>query len=201
MNASEKPILPHPRSVKKGVARENEIPINKGYAWRVGTHGSIVYPTAPERAKVNEAVRQMGTNAIPTLLCLVRARDSTLKTKFMDLVYRQHIINIKYTGALFWRYSAMVAFSQLGTNAQSAVPALIQTANQNNPFDSRLCAIQSLDVIGPSAKEAVPSLLRWATNANDRLCFDAARAIRNIDPEAAAKAGMTNFGWDLNFFQ
>ena len=115
---------------------------------------------------VDEAVRQAGTNAIPTLLRMLRAKDSALKVKLMALAQRQHIINIEYTSAEKWNWAAPFAFGVLGARAQSAVPALIEIANRNISPASQCSAIMALGYIGPSAKEAVPSLLRWATNAD-----------------------------------
>jgi HEAT repeat protein len=113
-------------------------------------------------------VRQIGTNAIPTLLRLLRAKDSPFKLKLTDLAKRQHLIKIQYTPAEDWNRFAADAFRVLGTNAQSAAPALIRIANQNISRTSQMYAFQSLGFIGPStsAKQAVPSLLRWATNAD-----------------------------------
>lgn len=115
---------------------------------------------------VDEAVRQAGTNAIPTLLRMLRAKDSALKVKLMALAQRQHIINIEYTSAEKWNWAAPFAFGVLGARAQSAVPTLIEIANRNISPASQCSAIMALGYIGPSAKEAVPSLLRWATNAD-----------------------------------
>ena len=139
-----------------------------------------------------EAVRQIGTNAIPTLLRLLRVKDSALKIKLMELVQRQHIIKIEYMSADGWHYRARNAFGDLGTNAQMAVPALIKIADDNISPISRLCAIQSVCYIGPPAREAVPSLLRWATNADSDVRNWAKFGLRYIDPQAAVKARITN---------
>jgi HEAT repeat protein len=121
---------------------------------------------APSTPNADEAVRQIGTNAIPTLLRMLRAKDSPLKDKLVALAQRQHIIKIEYTPAEQWNGAAPFAFGVLGAKAQSAVPALIEIANRNISFDSQSSAIMALGFIGPSAKEAVPSLPGWATNAN-----------------------------------
>ena len=137
-----------------------------------------------------DAVRQAGTNAIPTLLRMLRAKESPMKINLMRLVQKQHIFKVHYSPA--WELNSMgsFGFSVLGTNAQSAVPELIEIANRNISPHSQTCAIFSLGCIGPSAKAAVPSLLRWAvTNANRTAPF-ATDALFRIDPAAAAKAGI-----------
>jgi HEAT repeat protein len=138
----------------------------------------------------DEAVRQAGTNAIPTLLRLLRARDSALKIKVMDLVRRQHLINVRYTPADIRNAMGATGFWSLGPSAQTAVPALIEIADQGISSRSRYEAIYSLAGIRRPAKEAVPSLLRWATNADQTVQYGARFALFRIDPEAATKAGL-----------
>ena len=131
----------------------------------------------------DEAVRQAGTNAIPTLLRMLCAKDSPLKAKFMDLAERQHIIKVQYTSAIFWNRAAEHGFEVLGAKAQSAVPALIEIADQKIPSTSQINAITALGLIGPSSKEAVPSLLRWATNADVYVRSSAIHALGAIHAE------------------
>jgi hypothetical protein len=61
------------------------------------------YRTALKAQEAHDAVRQAGTNAIPTLLRMLRAKDSGLKVGLMNLVQRQRIITIDYTRAEEWR--------------------------------------------------------------------------------------------------
>lgn len=139
-------------------------------------------PGGPE-ALADEAVRQSGTNAIPTLLRLLRFEDSALKLEFMDLVRRQHIITIQFTTAAAWNWAGAKGFGVLGTNAQSATSPLIEIANRNISPSSRFYAIDALGFIGPPAKEAVPSLLRWATNTNLHVLCSAMHALVRISEE------------------
>ena len=115
--------------------------------------------------EAHEAVRRIGTNAIPTLLRMLRAKDSPLKVKLMDLAERHNIIKV-YITAEDWNSEAVSGFEVLGTNAQSAVPALTRIVDQNISPTSRYYAIQALSGIGPPAAEAVPSLLRCATDTD-----------------------------------
>lgn len=142
-------------------------------------------------AVADVAVRQAGTNAIPTLLRLLRFEDSALKVKLMDLVERQHIMTIppnQFISAVAWNGAGAKGFEVLGTNAQSATSALIEIANRNpspsSPYpSSRYYAIDALGSIGPPAKEAVPSLLRWATNTNAHVLCSAMHALVRISEE------------------
>jgi hypothetical protein len=142
------------------------------------------------KGESGETVRQIGTNAILTLLRLLRTKDSALKVKLMDLAQRQHVIKIEYTPADNWHYRAAYAFGVLGTNAQTAVPALIKIADENISPVSRLCAIESLGYVGSPTKETIASLMRWTTNADNSVRNWARHGLLRIDPEAAARAGV-----------
>ncbi|MGO8928118.1 MAG: HEAT repeat domain-containing protein [Limisphaerales bacterium] len=86
--------------------------------------------------------------------------------KLMDLAARQHFIKIKYTPAKELNFRASGALGVSGANAQSAVPALIEIADQNISRESKISAVGALANIGSTAKEAVPSFLRWAANTD-----------------------------------
>jgi hypothetical protein len=143
-------------------------------------HGTLDIDTTIE---ADEAVRHAGTNAIPTLLRMLRVSDSPLKLKLLDLAQRQHLIKIKYTPAAYWNGAAAEGFRVLGGKAQSAVPALIEIVNQNISQPSKNSTIYALDLMGPSAKQAVPALLLWVTNTNSGVRSWAAVALGDIHAE------------------
>ena len=62
-----------------------------------GLAGVETWQVRVEQQKADEAVRHAGTNALPILLRMLRANDSVLKIKCMELAKRQHLIRIKYT--------------------------------------------------------------------------------------------------------
>jgi len=143
----------------------------------------------------SQAVRQTGTNAIPTLLLWLRAKDSVLKAKLMDLAQRQHLVEIEYQGALKWNAAAKHAFRALGTNAESAVPALAGIVNENISPDSRTFALMSLANIGPSA---IPTLVTaYATNADTELQHAVMEVLDGIDPVGAWRWKTTKSETDL----
>jgi len=113
-------------------------------------------------AQANEAVRQIGTNAIPTLLRMLKMRDSNFKLNFIHFASKHHVISMNYLSYIWFRtaeirhYEAISGFTCLGSQARSAVPELI-----------KLLADPSKDIKN-----------------------DAATALKKIDPEAAAKAGV-----------
>ncbi len=68
--------------------------------------------------KANEAVRQIGTNAIPTLLRLLKAKDSKFKLKFIQLTSKQHLINIKWRTSGKQQLEAEIGFGFFGLRGQ-----------------------------------------------------------------------------------
>ena len=128
-------------------------------------------------------MRHAGTNALPILLRMLRANDSALKLKCVDLAKRQHFIRIKYTPAEELNYRACSGFGVLGSKAQNAVPALVEIANQNLSRASRWYAIQALVLVGLPAQEAIPLLSGWATNADGSVRSYAINALGKIRAE------------------
>ena len=68
------------------------------------------------------------------------------------------------------------------------MPALIQILKEPNTDDLRV--IRLLGDLGGDAKNAVPALLPFLNNANVAISSATAVAIKSIDHEAAAKAGI-----------
>src|SRR4051812_21119456 len=88
--------------------------------------------------EVEEALSQIGTNAIPTLLQSLRAKDSALTSKILDLAEKQRFITIRHTPAWQQNGEAAIGFQILGASAKEAVPALIEIYNQNISGSSRV---------------------------------------------------------------
>jgi HEAT repeats len=117
--------------------------------------------------EAREAVRQIGANAIPTLLRMLRANDSPLKTKCIELLDRQHLVKVRITPALEKNYEAGDAFSALGVDAAVALPDLIQIYDEKISTDSQRMTAVSIGGIGPAASVAIPTLLRGLQTTND----------------------------------
>jgi HEAT repeat protein len=105
-----------------------------------------------------EAICQIGTNGIPTLLRLAAAHDSTLTLKLVALAAKQHLIRVPFTSAWEKNRLATLGFSALGAAASNAVPALIRILDAKSSPWSQEAAAYALGSIGPAARQAVPSL-------------------------------------------
>src|SRR6266481_3095062 len=117
------------------------------------------YSPDGDSPEVDEALRTIGTNAIPTLLAMLQAKDSTLKLELAAL-------GLHYTPAETRHMRAEKGFTALGADASNAVPALIEIYKQNVSPSARRAAANALVEIGPGAKEAIPALIKSAGNTN-----------------------------------
>ncbi len=135
-------------------------------AW-LATYPEALSSTNKQRVgQTDEAIRHIGTNAIPTLLRMLRARDSALTLKLLALAQKQHIVKIHYTPAWQRNLQAALAFGALGAEGKAAVPALTNIYDENISPGSQFAVVTALGNIGPAAREAEPFLLRVATDTN-----------------------------------
>jgi hypothetical protein len=112
-----------------------------------GTYGRLVDLSGHRSltATQRQAIEQAGTNAIPTLLRLLRIKGLNRAVAAPD-----DVVNSR----------AKEGFQVLGSAASNAVPALIAIFKENISDSSRLGALDALGWIGTAASEAVPVVLR-----------------------------------------
>ena len=136
---------------------------------------------SPGWKKADQAIRRVGTNAIPTLLKMIRAKDRPpFVIKLMETARRRGWTRTEYRYAMPRHEEAEYAFSMLGTNASSAVPELIRIYEQNISPSSQRCAALALGHIGRGAQAALPVLIRRFTHADRNVRFDAVSAVMHI---------------------
>jgi hypothetical protein len=164
--------------------RETE-PVYQGKPLSVWLEGYGPGESTPARIrKADQVVREMGTNAIPTLLRLLRVDDPpTWQADVIGLLQKQSFIKIKHVEAWGQHFRAWQAFKQLGGDAGSAVPGLMAIYERNISEDSQVETILSLGAIGPPAKSAVPMLLRGMTNASPNYRCNVMIALGQIHSE------------------
>jgi HEAT repeat protein len=161
--------------------------------WPPPPHGGGIIVADPQSV---EAIRNIGTNGILTLLRLIRADDSPLKLKLIALAQKQHLVTIEFSGgglmhavplqpatpqkkqprikitpAVVRNQWAAFGFGELRSAASNAVPSLTELLEDHPSPISQVSAIQSLGAIGPAAGPAAPSIVRVlaGTNAVDRV--------------------------------
>jgi hypothetical protein len=128
-----------------------------------------VHPRSSQRAKAEEAIRSIGTNALPLLLKWTEAKDNRFREKFESVAER--IVPRERAGRwsdfLFGRRAftkqklAEIGFEILGEQAAAATERLTQMA-KNNKYE----AVFMLARIGKSGAPTVLHLLGDVTNEN-----------------------------------
>lgn len=168
----------------------------------------------------HDAIRQIGTNAIPFLLKWIAVeRPPTWQleiSSFLEKMPRplssDFVVN-KLSGyqTAILSQNCVEAFSALGTTATSAIPGLVHVAvNSKDLYKGRL-AFDTLSKIG---RESTPALLRAYSSAPEKDRFNIYSAINDIWPsptdtaphgfitsffmnsDALVRIGATNFAKD-----
>jgi hypothetical protein len=147
--------------------------------------------STPEAA--DEAIKHIGTNAIPILLRMLPRSDSALDKKLFKWSYtwrhwagKQPFFKIPPMAHLpsYESDEATHAFMALGPEAGSAVPSLIYLLDQNLP-PSTQCNIEVvLAWTGPTARQAVPALLKRLQDASPYVRGNALYALGCIHAES-----------------
>ena len=97
--------------------------------WLSDTHPAPGGVTVLSDASVS-AVREMGTNALPFLMSMMRASDSSLKLQVVTLLSRQHLARIHFDSTLDRNIDGMRGIRALGLAAKPIFRALADMALQ-----------------------------------------------------------------------
>lgn len=133
-----------------------------------------------------EALRQMGTNALPFLVRMLESSDSRLKLRLMSWLQQQSLVKLHFKPASFRRYCARRALEVLGSSVKPAVPQLVQIAKaREKDVTVRIHALDVLRQLGSDAKETVPALIEILKAADEDIAVksSACFALGAIGPE------------------
>jgi hypothetical protein len=146
----------------------------------------------PTESEADDAIRGMGTNAIPALLRILVYRESPLIRRLLPIAQRLHVMKVQYDPPWSRNYEAVNAFRKLVEEAAGATPELIQMYDTHPDSLSRQYIVTVLGLIGPKANEAVSVLLRAMTSTNYGIRINAAGALGKIhsDPDRVVPALM-----------
>jgi hypothetical protein len=144
---------------------------NREPAWQGRTLGAWLRDfdaDRPEtRASAADAIRQIGTNALPFILQRLQHRDPgsrstifALKLKLFELLNKQSLVKIQFRLGASPRHQALAAIDALGLLATNALPALEKLLHESPP-DPRVPYV--IARIGP---EGLPLLRQALTNEN-----------------------------------
>jgi HEAT repeat protein len=149
------------------VLRERE-PVYQGKPLSVWLTGYDSPKNQAAWQQTDEAIRQIGPRAIPTLLQMLRLSDSApWKRTLLDWAYKQHFIKIHHIKAWGQNWRAANALGAMGLDAAGAVPELIHLYENPISGPSQRYTLMALGKIGPAAKMAIPSLLSTVNTSTD----------------------------------
>jgi len=137
-------------------------------------------PNSPALLDAKNAIRQIGTNGLPSLLRLTSARDSPLKKQLLAQVPSPWQRRLRLPlPALHDHWLGLNGFEILGPTATAAVPSLARLASDRDP-DVREAAVSALLNFGPEAQAAVPVLLKCLNDPRDAVSVNAMTCLGNI---------------------
>jgi HEAT repeat protein len=154
---------------------------------QAGSSGSPAPSMTPQQQfelqrQCHLAIQAIGSNAVLTLVNLVKTRDSSLKLKILNLVSKQHLISVKPPTARYYHQLSMEAFRILGPVLKNAVPSLIELLNDPDE-DVRATATWNLGTIGPDASAAIPLLIKNLKDTNSTVGFYSLQSLADIHSE------------------
>lgn len=126
--------------------------------------------SADARRQAEEAIRAIGTNALPPLLLWIRQEDSDTRQRAFRLVERLGFSKIELRRALRWRSFAFFGFRLLGPAAGPAIPELTRLLENDSAaidYGKNLTVAESAVLaLGEIGAAAIPALSRALTNRN-----------------------------------
>jgi hypothetical protein len=140
------------------------------------------------------AIQPIGTNALPTLLQWVEAKDPPWKNKLITYLAAHPQIPYPIYSAQDKFIFAADAFQYLGSNAAPALPDLMDFFKKGDDF-AKFRVASVLAAMGPIARPAKPILINylqtqqpgpsWAVPKKTGLCSIIISVLNNIDPNFA----------------
>lgn len=127
-----------------------------------------------------QAVRAIGTKALPVLFEMVQASDPFWKRSLLWLDARQSFLRLRISTALLTRSRAVQGYTALGPAAKDAVSPLIHLLETEPNIEIRADVAAALGAIGPEARAAIPVLSKAAQNGNAVLRKSALFALLKI---------------------
>ena len=130
------------------------------------------------------AIRHMGTNAIPFLLKKLSAKQNVFEERLKPVLEKIHFRDHDQE-----RYLGLGGFMILGKDATSAVPALINLTSDPRS-EVRYCALRSIRCIAPDQGIILPVLLKTLHDSDRTIRSESVLIFSDCYPEEAKKAGV-----------
>jgi HEAT repeat protein len=133
-----------------------------------------------QTTQVAKAIQRIGANACPSLLAMLRSKDSPLKRRLVSLVHRQSFLRFDIITSDRLRARAHYAFVVLGPLTEPEVPSVVACLSDENPR-ARSSAANILSFIDSNGLRCVPGLIRALQDPDHEVRSSGAIALRQID--------------------
>ena len=132
------------------------------------------------RDQARAAVRELGTNAVPFLLALLRAHDTPACAPVAKVLHGLGLRGAPWEPAAARNAEGADGFEILRGGAAAATDALAGILDEGISVQSQVYAAESLGAIGPGAGAAVPALARALTNASPSVRLFGLAALNSV---------------------
>ncbi|MDB6068663.1 MAG: hypothetical protein JWR26_4871 [Pedosphaera sp.] len=132
----------------------------------------------PQFDEAREAISQMGSNSLPRIISMLRARDSLSKQRLMKWAGEHHMFESAFEPVQKSQHHAVIACFVLGPKAAPAIPALIAFLNEGNVGTG---VGQTLAKMGP---EALGPLIGSLSNRDDLVRREVAYSLGDFQSNA-----------------
>ncbi|MDB6124088.1 MAG: domain containing protein [Pedosphaera sp.] len=149
--------------------------------------------TVSKQAVSERAIEAIGTNATPTLLTLLTAKDLPGVAPLQASVEGLGWTNIHAFDATYKRRLATTGFLILGPAAKSATPQLVELARTGRSPLTRLYALWCLEKMKAGKEILLPLWTQSLGDADQETAKFAAEQLYKFSPEEAKKAGAYKF--------
>lgn len=148
------------------------------------------------------AVKQIGTNAIPFLLKKLTAKDTAFEKRLKSLLQKQSLIQFQLKNPWYVQRLIVSGFEILGKDAQPATTKLIMLTKDPDQL-TRFFALQCLCAIKPDKDTLMPILVHSLHDQAYPVKLMSAKLLIDHFPEEADKAGAYNvwpnaLNWSTN---
>ena len=150
------------------------------WLWELEVSPDTVSPSWKESV---QAIRALGTNALPWLLARLPARDSRLKVQTVGWVQDALGLDFEDSLADVQRRRALAGFQVLGRAAEPAIPQLTALVSAAD-VETAASALTALAGIG--GPRTIPPLLGALTNGNPSVSIPAAATLGSLRSRARA---------------
>ena len=152
-----------------------------------------------EADRAQQAIRHIGTDALPFLAERLQAQDTRLKRLMMTWADRQKLVHFHFKSAEQRQHQALFGYQALGPLASAQVASLSDILTNAPTARVRVVAAWALEYIGPEARLAAPALFRAAQDTNVFVRDQTFLALGQILPDSQTTIPVLVVGLDDPF--